>query len=106
MRIMNAVEEHDEYFVQKRNAAGTLGLSSLQKVVVAFRLLAYGVAADALDEYIYIGESTVLEALKKFTVAVVEIFGQEYGGGIPELYKVLHRISIYSRQEKNLSFLL
>ena len=27
MRIMNAIEEHDEYFVQKRNAAGTLGLS-------------------------------------------------------------------------------
>ena len=78
MRIMNAVEEHDEYFVQKRNAAGTLGLSCLQKVVAAFRLLAYGVAADALDEYIRIGESTALEALRKFAVAVVEIFGQEY----------------------------
>ncbi|XP_039780505.1 putative nuclease HARBI1 [Panicum virgatum] len=75
---MNAVEEHDEYFVQKRNAAGTLGLSCLQKVVAAFRLLAYGVAADALDEYICIGESTALEALRKFAVAVVEIFGQEY----------------------------
>jgi len=75
---MNAVEEHDEYFVQKRNAAGTLGLSCLQKVVAAFRLLAYGVAADALDEYIRIGESTALEALRKFAVAVVEIFGQEY----------------------------
>ena len=29
-----------------------------------------------------------------------------YGGGIPELYKVLHRISICSWQEKNLSFFL
>ena len=78
MRIMNAVEGHDGYFVQKRNTAGTLGLSCLQKVVAAFRLLAYGVAADALDEYIHIGESTALEALRKFAVAVVEIFGQEY----------------------------
>ncbi|RLM80889.1 hypothetical protein C2845_PM12G16490 [Panicum miliaceum] len=78
MRIMNVVEERDEYFVQKRNAEGTLGLSCLQKVVAAFRLLAYGVAADALDEYIHIGESTALEALRKFTVAVVEIFGEEY----------------------------
>ena len=78
MCIMNAIEEHDEYFVQKRNVAGTLGLSCLQKVVTAFRLLAYGVAADALDEYIRIGESTALEALRKFAVAVVEIFGQEY----------------------------
>ena len=78
MRIMNTVEENDEYCVQKRNAAGTLELSCLQKVVAAFRLLAYGVAADALDEYIHIGESTALEALRKFAVAVVEIFGQEY----------------------------
>jgi hypothetical protein len=68
---MNDVMAHDNYFVQKRNAAGTLGLSCLQKVVAAFRLLAYGVAADALDEYIRIGESTALEALRKFTVAVV-----------------------------------
>jgi hypothetical protein len=30
IRIMNVVEEHDDYFVQKRNAAGTLGLSYLQ----------------------------------------------------------------------------
>ena len=30
-RIMKAVEEHDDYFVQKRNAANVLGLSSFQK---------------------------------------------------------------------------
>ena len=41
LRIMKAVEEHDDYFVQKRNAAGVLGLSCLQKVVAAFRMLAY-----------------------------------------------------------------
>jgi hypothetical protein len=41
-------------------------------------MLAYGVAADALDEYIRIGESTALEALREFTVAVVEVFGPEY----------------------------
>ena len=76
--IMKAVEEHDDYFVQKRNAAGVLGLSCLQKVVAAFRMLAYGVPANALDEYIRIGESTALEALRKFVVAVVEVFGPEY----------------------------
>ena len=78
LRIMKAVEEHDDYFVQKRNAAGVLGLSCLQKVVAAFRMLAYGVPADALDEYFRIGESTALEALRKFVVAVVEVFGLEY----------------------------
>lgn len=78
LRIMKAVEEHDDYFKQKRNAAGVLGLSCLQKVVAAFRMLAYGVPADALDEYIRIGESTALEALRKFVAAVVEVFGPEY----------------------------
>jgi hypothetical protein len=29
VRIMNTVEEHDNYFIQKKNAAGTLGLSYL-----------------------------------------------------------------------------
>jgi hypothetical protein len=75
---MKAVEEYDDYFVQKRNAAGTLGLSCLQKVVAAFRMLAYGVAADAMDDYIRIGESTALESLRKFVRAVVQVFGHEY----------------------------
>lgn len=78
VRIMNAVEKYDDYFVQKRNAAGTLGLSCLQKVVAAFRMLAYGVAADAMDDYICIGESTALESLRKFVRAVVQVFGHEY----------------------------
>ena len=50
LRIMHAVEAHDDYFVQKRNAAGKLGLSCLQKVTAAFRMLAYGIPADAMDE--------------------------------------------------------
>ena len=75
---MNAAEKHDNYFVQKRNAAGTLGLSCLQKVVAAFRMIAYGVAADATDDYVRIGESTTLESLRRFATAVVEVFGPEY----------------------------
>eukprot|EP00267_Zea_mays_P038049 XP_008676146.1 uncharacterized protein LOC103652311 [Zea mays] len=75
---MNVVEEYDNYFVQKRNAVGVLGLSCLHKAIADFRMLAYGVSADALDEYIRIGESTALESLRKFVVAVVEVFGAEY----------------------------
>jgi hypothetical protein len=41
-------------------------------------MLAYRVPTDALDEYIRIGESTSLEALRKFVVAIVEVFGPEY----------------------------
>jgi len=70
VHIMNAVEEYVDYFMQKRNAARTLGLSCLQKVVAAFWMLAYGVAADAMDDYIHIRDSTTLESLRKFVKAV------------------------------------
>jgi len=75
---MNAVEAHDDYFVQKRNCAGVLGLSSFQKVTAALRMLTYGVSADTMDEYIHIGESTALESLRRFVAAVVLIFELEY----------------------------
>jgi hypothetical protein len=75
---MNAIEEHDDYFVQKRNAAGILGLSCLQKVVATFWMIAYGVTADATDNYIRIGESTALKSLRRFVIAVVKVFGPEY----------------------------
>ena len=78
VRIMNVVKEHDDYLYKKRNAISTLGLSCLQKVVAAFRMIAYGVAADATDEYVCIGESTALESLRRFVRAVVQIFGHEY----------------------------
>ena len=78
LRIMNVVEAHDDYFVQKRNAANVLGLTCFQKVTAAMRMLTYGVPADATDEYVRIGESTALESLRKFVDAVVEIFGDEY----------------------------
>ena len=78
LRIMNAVEAHDEYFVQKRNAANVLGLSCFQKVTAAMRMLTYEVPADATDEYVRIGESTALESLRRFVAAVVDIFEDEY----------------------------
>ncbi|XP_012698636.1 uncharacterized protein LOC101778410 [Setaria italica] len=62
----------------KRNAAGVLGLSSLQKITAAFQMLTYGVAADATNDYVRIGESTAIESLRRFVNAVVEVFGDEY----------------------------
>ena len=75
LRILNGVAAHDDYFEQRRNSAGRLGLSPIQKVTAVFRMLAYGRAADEVDEYVSIGESTVLESLKRFVRAVVEVFG-------------------------------
>jgi hypothetical protein len=85
VRIWKAVEQHDEYFVQKRNVAAILGLSSLQKVTAALRMLSYGVAADIFDEYVRIAERTSIESLRRFVTAVVEIFGGEYLGNLMKL---------------------
>ena len=54
--IVNEVEQYDPYFIQKTDVVGVLGLSSLQKVTVAYRILAYGTPANSVDEYIRIGE--------------------------------------------------
>ena len=78
LRILFMVENYDPYFVQKKNAVGIMGLSSLQKMTAAIRMLAYGVAADAVDDYVRIGESTAIESLKRFVRAVVAIFSNEY----------------------------
>ena len=78
LRIKSNLKEKDEYFVQKRNAAGVLGLSSLQKITIALRMLVYGVAAYFTDEYVRIGKSTAIESLKKIVEVIVDIYSTEY----------------------------
>ncbi|XP_042441224.1 uncharacterized protein LOC122026552 [Zingiber officinale] len=78
LRILNNVENHEPYFVQRRNVAGTLGLSYLQKVTAALRILAYGVGVYLMDEYVRIGETTTIKSMKLFVKAVISIFGDEY----------------------------
>ncbi|BFG29888.1 hypothetical protein CerSpe_161620 [Prunus speciosa] len=78
LRLKNAVENYDPYFIQRRNVAVLLGLSSLQKIIAALRMLAYGNAAENLDEYVTIGESISLENLKRFAKAIFVTFSDEY----------------------------
>jgi hypothetical protein len=78
LRIVDEVESHDDYFHQKPDAIGTLGASPIQKVVATVRMLAYDISADFLDEYVRMGESTIIECLKHFVKAVVDVFGEEY----------------------------
>jgi hypothetical protein len=61
--IKEAVKNYDNYFRKRCDATGKVGLSALQKCVASMRILAYGVPADAVDEYVRIGESTAREAL-------------------------------------------
>lgn len=77
-RILDALVEHDEYFVQKRDAVHVLGFSSHQKITCALRFLAYGTSADQLDEYIRMAESTTLENLRHFCEGIIACFGPTY----------------------------
>ena len=61
LRIVNQLSNDMEFFKQRRDAVGRMSLSPLQKCTAALRMLAYGVAADAVDEYLRIGESTPRE---------------------------------------------
>ncbi|XP_062166923.1 uncharacterized protein LOC133873207 [Alnus glutinosa] len=77
-RIQYAVEAKDPYFVQKRDGSQRLGLTSLQKITTAFRMLTYSVTADFMDEYLKIGETTVVKSLKRFVQAIISIFSEQY----------------------------
>ncbi|XP_022545844.2 uncharacterized protein LOC106355163 [Brassica napus] len=78
MRIVDRLSENYPFFQQRRDAVGRLGLSPLQKCTAALRMLAYGCAADAVDEYLRFGESTALSCLTNFTEGVINLFGEEY----------------------------
>jgi len=78
LRIANAVEAHNPYFKQRTDALVVLGLSCLQKVTAAHRILAYGIPTDLTDEYLRIGETIAIESLRAFVKAIVEVFGDWY----------------------------
>ncbi|XP_038678360.1 uncharacterized protein LOC119979801 [Tripterygium wilfordii] len=78
LRIQSTIEMHEPYFQQRRDAAGRLGLSSLQKITAALRILASGVATDFMDKYVRISESTAIESVKYFAKAVISIFVPKY----------------------------
>ena len=59
LRVVEAVRSHDSFFHQRCDGLGRLGLSTLQKVIAVFRMLAYGLLADATNEYVKIGQSTL-----------------------------------------------
>jgi hypothetical protein len=41
-------------------------------------MIAYGVPAGAMDDYMRVGENAALQYLRKFVVADVEVFGLKY----------------------------
>ncbi|XP_024008056.1 putative nuclease HARBI1 [Eutrema salsugineum] len=78
MRIVERLSQEFPFFQQRRDAIGRLSLSGLQKCTAAIRMMAYGSAADAVDEYLRLGESTAISCLENFTEGIVSLFGDEY----------------------------
>ncbi|RYR25546.1 hypothetical protein Ahy_B02g059351 [Arachis hypogaea] len=50
----------------------------MNRCTTAIWMLAYGVAADAVDDYVRIDESTTIECLEKFVEGVISMFEDEY----------------------------
>ncbi|BAS98471.1 protein ALP1-like isoform X2 [Oryza sativa Japonica Group] len=78
LRIVDALGQWSDYFTQRVDAAGRQGLSPLQKCTAAIRQLATGSGADELDEYLKIGETTAMDAMKNFVKGIREVFGERY----------------------------
>ncbi|XP_047320477.1 uncharacterized protein LOC124924489 [Impatiens glandulifera] len=78
LRLVNAVEVHDEFFHQNKDSTGRLGVLALQKCMAVMHILAYDTCADSVDEYLRMRKRTTMISLQKFTKAVIDTFGRQY----------------------------
>ncbi|XP_048632505.1 putative nuclease HARBI1 isoform X1 [Brassica napus] len=78
MHIVDRLSNEVHFFRQKKDGLGRLGLSTLQKCTAAIRVLAYGTAADTVDEYLRLGETTTRACVEKFVEGIINLFGEEY----------------------------
>ncbi|XP_048591653.1 putative nuclease HARBI1 [Brassica napus] len=78
MHIVTRLADEVPFIQRRRDATGRFGLSGLQKATAAIRMMAYGCAADAVDEYLRLGESTAISCLENFVEAIITLFGNEY----------------------------
>ncbi|XP_019087470.1 PREDICTED: uncharacterized protein LOC104728263 [Camelina sativa] len=78
IRITDRLSNEILFFQRRRDATGRFGLSAIQKCTAAIRMMAYGCAADAVDEYLRLSETTTMQCLVNFVEGVINLFGDEY----------------------------
>ena len=78
LHIVSDVEKSNNYFAQKTDACGVMGLSAIQKCTAALCIMAYAMPADAVDEYLQLSETSAILSLKKFCHAVVDCYSAQY----------------------------
>ncbi|XP_073362827.1 uncharacterized protein [Aegilops tauschii subsp. strangulata] len=77
-RLYHSVPSYDDYFVLKKHSVEPIGFSGCRKCAAALQMLSYGMAADSWDEYLWMSESSCGDAVVRFAIAVVEVFGPQY----------------------------
>ncbi|XP_057774868.1 uncharacterized protein LOC130993849 [Salvia miltiorrhiza] len=78
LRIVDVVTANDQYFQQRPDCTGRQGLSPLQKCTGAMRVLAYGTATDAVDEYLRMSSTVTRDAVIHFVEGIISCFGDTY----------------------------
>ena len=78
MYIVDRISNEVELFRQSKDALGRLSLSPLQKCTAVIRVLAHGTAANAVDEYLRLGETTTRSCVQHFVEGIINLFGDEY----------------------------
>ncbi|WZZ45990.1 hypothetical protein YC2023_042249 [Brassica napus] len=78
MHNVDRLSNEVQYFREKKDGLGRNSLSSLQKCTATIRVLAYGSAADTVDEYLWLGETTTRLCVENFVDGIIYLFGDEY----------------------------
>jgi hypothetical protein len=60
------------------STGGHVSLTALQKCIIVVHQLAYGMAADMIDEYLKLEKSTAHECLEYYCSGIIERFGDEF----------------------------
>jgi len=68
----------EPFFERRTNATGKLQSHSLHKVVAAFRVIAYGEAADRADEYVGLSRTVISKCTKNLMLFIVQRWGPTY----------------------------
>uniref|UniRef100_A0A0D3A6X5 Uncharacterized protein n=1 Tax=Brassica oleracea var. oleracea TaxID=109376 RepID=A0A0D3A6X5_BRAOL len=78
MHIVDRLSNEVQYFREKKDGLRRNSLSPLQKCTAAIRVLAYGYAANMVDEYLRLGETTAPLCVEQFVEGIIYLFGDEY----------------------------
>lgn len=78
LAAVETITSHDDYFRQRPDATGRLGMTPLHKIIVAWRKLCYGYGNDSMDESFEVAASTNREILDHFCDACIEIWENQF----------------------------